>query len=85
MTRVLVAVYLIETGLLLVVSPWTPWWYRNYFAETVPAVRSFMLSRAAWWIVVSTGALTTVAGAADLYRAFARRRPPTSASGSSDT
>ena len=33
MTRLLVAVYLIETGLLLMVSPWTEWWRTNYFAD----------------------------------------------------
>jgi hypothetical protein len=73
MTRLLVAVYLIETGLLLMVSPWTEWWRTNYFAETVPAVRWFMVSRGAWMIVVTTGAITMVTGAADLYVAFIRR------------
>jgi hypothetical protein len=73
MTRLLVAVYFIETGLLLMVSPWTQWWYRNYFADSVPAIRWFLMSSNAWMIVVGTGAVTALAGAADLYRAFFRR------------
>jgi hypothetical protein len=88
MTRLLVAVYLIETGLLLMVSPWTEWWRRNYFADIVPAIRWFMLSRSAWVIVVTTGAITMLAGAADLYRLFFRRADrtqATAASGSSST
>lgn len=77
------AAYLIETGLLLMVSPWTSWWYRNYFADTYPAVRWFMLSRGAWMVVASAGALTALAGIVDLYFAFARRSGPRRSAGAS--
>src|SRR5436190_208431 len=35
MTRLLVAVYLIEAGLLLVAAPWTVWWQQNFFVDLV--------------------------------------------------
>jgi hypothetical protein len=80
---VLVAAYLIETGLLLMVSPWTSWWHRNYFADTIPTIRWFMLSRWAWAFVAAAGALTAIAGLADLYRAFSRRPQAARSAGAS--
>ena len=42
MTRLLVAIYLIEAGLLLVAAPWTVWWQQNFFADVAPWLRPFM-------------------------------------------
>ena len=69
----LVAIYLIETGLLLVVAPWTTWWRRNYFAEIVPAIRTFLAADAAVVLVVMAGALTAIAGVSDLHALLFRR------------
>jgi hypothetical protein len=74
LTRLLVAVYLIESGLMLTASPWmTTWWRQNYFAERSEAVQAFMLSEKGWMLVVAVGMLTVVAGVVDLYGTFARR------------
>ena len=73
MTRLLVALYLIETGLLLVVAPWTTWWRRNYFADVVPVIRAFLATDAAVIVVVAAGAITTIAGVSDLHGLLFRR------------
>ena len=36
-TRLLVAAYLVEAGLVLTVAPWTAFWDRNYFAHALAA------------------------------------------------
>ena len=73
MTRLLVALYFIETGLLLVVAPWTEWWAQNYFADLVPAIRAFLSTDAAVVTVVAAGALTAIAGVGDLHTLLFRR------------
>ena len=50
-----------------------PWWHRNYFAERIPAIHSFILSRAGWILVIGVGTITVLAGLTDLYGTFARR------------
>jgi hypothetical protein len=72
-TRLLVALYFLETGLLLVVAPWTDWWRRNYFAEIWPAVRSFLDSDAAVVVVVAAGVVTAIVGVGDLHVLLFRR------------
>jgi len=85
LTRFLVSLYLIESGLLLAVAPWMPWWHRNYFAERFPAVQSFILSRTGWLLVITVGSITVLGGIADLYGAFVRRSRQRSAISSSGT
>jgi len=50
-----------------------PWWHRNYFAERIPALQSFILSRTGWILVIGVGTLTLLGGLADLYGTFSRR------------
>ena len=44
LTRLLFAIYFIETGLLLIVGPWTEWWSRNLFAQLLPWLQLVMAS-----------------------------------------
>ena len=64
-TRLLVAIYLIEAGLLLVVAPWTLWWWQNFFAD-VAGLRPIMASGVVRGAVVLAGLVTTLAGVSDL-------------------
>jgi hypothetical protein len=73
MTRLLFALYLIEIGLLLVVSPWTSWWSRNYFADLVPVVGWIMATTEARVSVVVTGVVTAAIGVTDLHHVIVRR------------
>lgn len=68
-----VAVYLIETGLLLVVAPWTIWWHRNYFAEMWPWLGAVMQWPAVHAAVPAAGIVTALGGVSDLRRALIDR------------
>lgn len=65
-TRLSLAVYLVEAGLILTVAPWTEWWRRNYFLDLWPTLGPVIDTRAARWFVVAAGLMTTVAGMSDL-------------------
>jgi hypothetical protein len=79
MTRLLVAIYLIEAGLLLIAAPWTEWWQYNFFADQAPWLRPLMATIVVRGGVVLAGVVTTVAGISDLRDAIfgriARRLP----------
>lgn len=66
MTRLLVAAYLVEAGLLLIVAPWTTFWDRNSFGVLVPAIGEWMASPVVRGVVSGIGLITAVAGLRDL-------------------
>jgi hypothetical protein len=69
----LLAVYFIETGLVLVVAPWTEWWTRNFFAGLLPLVQRVMATSSVRLAVVGTGLVTIVAGLSEMRLLFQRR------------
>ena len=76
-TRVLFAAYFIESGLILVVAPWTPFWERNVFAHYLPALAAVLDSPFVRGAVSGIGGMTALAGVAEVGALFAaRRRPP---------
>lgn len=81
--RLLVAAYLIEAGLLLVIVPWTVSWQHNYFGALVPALGRAMGNPFVRGGVSGVGLITMVAGLRDLVAVIAARRERTSESGSS--
>ena len=82
MTRVFVAVYLIEAGLILAWSPWTAWWRRNYFADVVPQLGMLMGTQGMRAAVVTVGVLTVVVGAAVVAEGRRRAVQPAAGTGS---
>jgi hypothetical protein len=62
----LIAAYLIESGLLLAVAPWTAWWARNFFAEILPWVRAAMANNGVRGGVALVGVATAIVGLRDL-------------------
>lgn len=73
MTRVFVAVYLVEAGIVLAAAPWTTWWRRNYFADVLPWLRELMWTQGMQALVVAVGLLTIAVGLADLWTIFSHR------------
>jgi len=41
-TRLLLSLYLLEAGLLLVITPWSRFWDRNYFTALWPSLALIM-------------------------------------------
>ena len=66
-TRLFIAAYFIDTGLLLVFAPWTIWWRRNFFADLLPWLDAFMQTAFCHVWVMMTGAITAAAGAVEVY------------------
>jgi hypothetical protein len=79
--RLLVAAYLIEAGLLLLVAPWTASWQHNYFALRMVWLGAWMANQFVRGAISGVGVITIVAGLRDLSTALIARhartaRPP---------
>jgi len=72
-TRLLLAIYLIEAGLVLVVAPWTSFWDRNYFATLAPWLRPWLDQPALRGAVTLVGLVTGVAGVREFSGAVVAR------------
>ncbi|HVT48611.1 MAG TPA: hypothetical protein VHD57_12530 [Vicinamibacterales bacterium] len=80
-TRLLLAAYFFEAGLLLIVAPWTLWWWRNVFAFVWPWVGAVMAYQAVRVAVSAVGVIVALAGIAEARLLFGGRwRSPGSAS-----
>ena len=71
----LVAAYLIEAGVLLVLAPWSGLWQRNYFAAHMPMLGQLMVSPYVKGAVTGVGLVTALGGLRDLISAFVLRQP----------
>lgn len=60
--------YFIDTGLLLIVGPWTQWWRRNFFIQFAEWLPGVMASPWARLGVTILGAITLAVGLADARR-----------------
>ena len=50
-------VFFIEVGLILVIVPWTTFWSRNYFIESVAVVRFILMANVARGCISGIGLL----------------------------
>lgn len=73
-TRVLFAAYFLEAGFILVVAPWSAFWDRNFFAANAPALQPWLESPFVRGGVSGIGAVTALAGLAELGGLLAARR-----------
>jgi hypothetical protein len=81
-TRLLLAAYFLEAGLVLIVAPWSAFWERNFFVSRLPQLAEFFSSPVARGAVSGIGLVTTIAGLAEFGAAFYRRATPDSPAGS---
>jgi hypothetical protein len=73
LTRILFAAYFLEAGLILVVAPWSGFWDRNLFFSSVPGLAQTLASPFARGAVSGVGAITVIAGLAELSGVVSRR------------
>ncbi len=57
------------------VMPWSPFWDRNLFVASFPAVERLLASPYARGAVSGVGVITAIAGVAELAAGFGTRRP----------
>jgi hypothetical protein len=73
LTRILFAAYFLEAGLILVVAPWSGFWDRNLFLSSIPALEQMLANPFARGAVSGVGAITVLAGLAELSGLVSRR------------
>ncbi len=66
LNRLLFTAYFLEVGLILFVVPWSSFWERNYFAESLPLLQTLMRNNFVRGAVSGIGILNLAAGLADL-------------------
>ena len=66
LSRLLYIAYFLEVGLILVFVPWSAFWDRNYFAESLPLLQMIVKNNFVRGAVSGIGVLNLVAGLADL-------------------
>lgn len=64
--RLIVAIYLVEAGLWLVLVPWLPLWDHNYFGAVLPRLGVFMRNDFVRGGVSGVGLITAFAGLRDV-------------------
>ena len=74
MTRLVLVIFFLEVGLVLTLAPWSAYWDRNYFAETMPAIRALITNDFFRGAITGLGVVNICAAAADLFGMFTSRR-----------
>jgi hypothetical protein len=67
---------LLETGLLLVLIPWSAFWERNYFMQWSTALQDLLLSNYTRGAISGLGLVNVWAALAELGDMFGSRHPP---------
>jgi polyferredoxin len=66
LTRLLYIAYFLEVGLILLFVPWSVFWERNFFAESLPLVHAVVKNNFVRGAISGIGVLNLLAGLADL-------------------
>lgn len=74
LNRLLFTAYFLEVGLILIMVPWSAFWDRNYFAESLPLLRNLIRNDFVRGAVSGIGVLNLIAGLADLRALLPWRR-----------
>jgi hypothetical protein len=77
--RLFLATLFLWAGFLLILVPWSVFWDRNYFAQTLPTLQSLMGNNYVRGAVSGLGLVNVYFGLAELISAITSRpAPPTS-------
>lgn len=75
----LLALYLLEAGLLLILAPWTQFWDRNYFSALAPMLAAWAAHPYVRGAVTGVGIVSVVAALVEIGLLLSRRRASASA------
>jgi hypothetical protein len=75
MKRLALVIFFLEVGFVLAVAPWSAYWDRNYFAETLPLIHGIITNNFVRGAVTGLGLLNVAAAIADLLGMFVARAP----------
>jgi hypothetical protein len=74
MTRLVLVVFFLEVGLVLTLAPWSAYWDRNYFGETLPIVHELITNNFVRGAVTGLGLVNICAAVADLVGMLMNRK-----------
>jgi len=77
--RLFIVAFFFEIGFALVVVPWSAFWDRNYFAETVPAIHAVITNNFVRGAVSGLGIINLIAGLGELISILLARNTDTDA------
>ena len=72
--RLLLTVFFLEVGFVLTVVPWSRYWERNYFAESLPLLQLLITNNFVRGAVSGLGLVNIAAGLAELFAIISARR-----------
>ena len=72
--RLIFLAYFLEVGLLLVLVPWSAFWERNYFAQSIPLLQSVLRNNFVRGAVSGLGLVNLLTGFRDLADLLMARR-----------
>jgi hypothetical protein len=82
-SRLLLVAFFLEVGFVLIVAPWSSFWDRNYFADSLPVVDAIISNNYVRGAVSGLGVINVAAGVVELFSLLAARhvdRPASSIS-----
>jgi hypothetical protein len=65
--RLLLTVFFFEAGLVLLFLPWSSYWERNYFAQLLPPLQTFLVNDFVRGGVSGLGLVNVLAGVAEIW------------------
>lgn len=74
MNRLLLIAVFLEVGVVLLVVPWSHFWERNYFAESLPLVQALITNNFVRGAISGLGLLNLVAGISEIVSLLMARR-----------
>ena len=72
--RLLLTAFFLETGAVLVLAPWSEFWDRNYFAQSLPLIHALMINNFVRGAVSGLGIVNMLAAVAEMHSFFTERR-----------
>ena len=72
--RLLLTAFFVEAGAVLLLAPWSQFWDRNYFAQSVPLIHALMINNFVRGAVSGLGIVNMAAAVAEMYAFFNERR-----------
>jgi hypothetical protein len=72
--RLILMTCFLEVGIVLTLAPWSTYWDRNYFAESLPLLRAIVTNNFVRGAVTGVGLVNIAAAVGELVSLFAARR-----------
>jgi len=72
--RLLLTAFFLETGAVLLLAPWSEFWDRNYFAQSLPLIHALMINNFIRGAVSGLGIVNMGAAVLEVYSLLSDRR-----------